>query len=339
MVSVLKLRLLFRHQIMNYQSLYKHLSRDPIWQNWLITLPKQLEQFLTSSNNGNLSRWSAAYDGLPDIPNSYQLLNNSHVTAGKASDCDEKTREILKRHLKMFKPWRKGPYNLYDIIIDTEWHSDWKWDRLEKHISPLKNKTVLDVGCGNGYHSWRMAGCGAELVIGIDPSLLFVMQYHAINKYLNNDKVFVLPLRLEDMPTNLPAFDSVFSMGVLYHRRSPFAHLLELRNLLKPGGELILETLVITGDKNTVLVPKKRYAQMNNVWFLPSPASMLNWLEKSGFKNPRVVDINQTSVEEQRATEWMEYNSLKDYLDPNNNNLTIEGYPAPTRAIFIADHE
>ncbi len=322
---------------MSYQVLYQHLSRDPIWQDWLKTLPDQVEQQLVSSNNGNIPRWQNALDALPNISSSHQSLNESHITAGKAFDCDAQTQSLLKKQLEQLKPWRKGPYNLFGVTIETEWHSDWKWDRLEKYITPLRNKTVLDVGCGNGYHSWRMAGCGAKLVIGIDPSLLFVMQYQAVNTYLNNDNVFVLPLRLEDMPTTLPAFDTVFSMGVLYHRRSPFAHLFALRQLLKPGGELVLETLVIDGDKNTVLVPQKRYAQMNNVWFLPSPACMINWLEKAGFKNPRVIDVNQTSIEEQRTTPWMEYHSLKDYLDPNDSNLTIEGYPAPTRAIFIAN--
>ncbi|PMC22346.1 tRNA 5-methoxyuridine(34)/uridine 5-oxyacetic acid(34) synthase CmoB, partial [Klebsiella aerogenes] len=44
-------------------------------------------------------------------------------------------------------------------------------------------------------------------------------------------------------------------MGVLYHRRSPLDHLWQLKDQLAPGGELVLETLVIEGDENTVLVP------------------------------------------------------------------------------------
>ncbi len=337
MVPVPKLHVIFCDKNMIYKTLLKQLSQEPIWQDWLEILPKQLEQQLNPSYNGNLPQWLDALDQLPDITTSHQLLSAAKVSAGKALETDEQTLKILHAQLQQLKPWRKGPYQLFDITIETEWRSDWKWDRLKDHISSLENKTVLDVGCGNGYHSWRMAGAGAKLVIGIDPSLLFVMQYQAIKKYLTHINVFVLPLRLEDMPTHLPAFDSIFSMGVLYHRRSPFAHLLELRNLLKPNGELILETLVIPGDENTVLVPTGRYAQMNNVWFLPSPDAMINWLKKSGFKNPRVVDVNQTSVNEQRSTTWMEYNSLTNYLDPNNPNLTIEGYPAPTRAIFLAN--
>ena len=48
------------------------------------------------------------------------------------------------------------------------------------------------------------------------------------------------------------------------------------------------------------------------------------------------MDIDITSVEEQRATDWMTYQSLKDFLDPNDPTKTIEGYPAPMRATLIA---
>ncbi|MEW8068099.1 MAG: DUF1698 domain-containing protein, partial [Candidatus Thiodiazotropha endolucinida] len=43
-----------------------------------------------------------------------------------------------------------------------------------------------------------------------------------------------------------------------------------------------------------------------------------------------------TTIEEQRATEWMRFESLADYLDPADRSLTIEGYPAPRRAVFVA---
>ena len=79
-------------------------------------------------------------------------------------------------------------------------------------------------------------------------------------------------------------FDTVFSMGVLYHRRSPFHHLAELKNCLKPDGELVLETLVIDGKRGEVLVPERRYSKMHNVWFLPSCLTLESWLKRSGLK-------------------------------------------------------
>ena len=93
---------------------------------------------------------------------------------------------------------------------------------------------------------------------------------------------------------------------------------------------------MVDGDANTVLVPHDRYAQMNNVYFIPSVAALIGWLEKAGFSNVRCVDVAETSTEEQRQTEWMTYQSLSDFLDPNDPSKTIEGYPAPKRATLIA---
>ena len=207
------------------------------------------------------------------------------------------------------------------------------------HIANLKDRTILDVGCGNGYHCWRMLGEGAKAVIGIDPSQKFLAQFSVIKKYLGQHPVHLLPLGIEDMPSdmNKNGFDSVFSMGVLYHRKSPIEHLLALKHLLAPKGQLVLETLVIDGDENQVLVPSDRYAQMRNVWFLPSAKALELWLSRAGFKNIRTVDINQTSLEEQRPTEWMQFHSLQNFLDPNDINKTIEGLPAPKRATLVAE--
>jgi len=146
----------------------------------------------------------------------------------------------------------------------------------------------------------------------------------------------VLPLGIEDLPENLEGFDTVFSMGVLYHRRSPFEHLLRLKDLLRVGGELVIETLVIEGDEDAVLVPEDRYAKMRNVWFIPSPAALTKWLKRSGFKDVELVDVTSTTTEEQRSTAWMRFESLTDYLNPENPSQTLEGYPAPRRAILIA---
>jgi tRNA (mo5U34)-methyltransferase len=125
-------------------------------------------------------------------------------------------------------------------------------------------------------------------------------------------------------------------MGVLYHRRSPLDHLLELRGCMKPGGELVLETLIVEGGEGTSFMPEGRYAKMRNVWFLPSIQTMLLWLKRCGFQDVACVDTNQTSIKEQRRTEWMKFESLADFLDPKDHTKTIEGHPAPLRAIFTA---
>ena len=197
-------------------------------------------------------------------------------------------------------------------------------------------KRVLDVGCGNGYYMWRMLGAGAGTVIGVDPNWLFLNQFLAVKNYLPDAAAWHLPLALEELPTKLEGFDTVFSMGVLYHRRSPIDHLLDLKDTLLRGGELVLETLVVEGDAQQVLVPEDRYAMMRNVWFLPSVPALELWLRRAGFVDVRCVDVSTTSVEEQRATDWMRFQSLPDFLDPADHSRTVEGLPAPTRAVLLA---
>ena len=148
-----------------------------------------------------------------------------------------------------------------------------------------------------------------------------------------SDQVLV---QSKDLPDGLEGFDTVFSMGVLYHRRSPFDHLLDLRGCLKPGGQLVLETLVIDGDEGQVLVPPGRYARMPNVWFLPTCNTLESWLGKSGYTEIRLVDLTATSIEEQRSTSWMQFESLPEALDPQDPSRTVEGHPAPKRAFFVA---
>ncbi len=320
-----------------YQDLYDTLLEVKA-DAWLELLPAQLAEAFDAAKHGDLTTWQTIIEQLPEVNPSQRLLNADAVHIGCAKDLTTQQKIQLEQLLRALHPWRKGPYRLFDIVIDTEWRSNWKWDRLKNHIAPLKHRLVLDVGCGNGYHGWRMLGAGAKMVLGIDPTLLSVMQFQAIKKLYGTAPIYVLPLGIEDVPVNLQVFDTVFSMGVLYHRRSPIDHLLELKGCLQTGGELVLETLVIDGGLGQVLVPEDRYAKMRNVWFLPSCETLISWMKRCGFKNIRLLDVSTTSIEEQRSTEWMRFHSLQDFLQTDNHALSCEGLPAPKRAIFIANN-
>jgi tRNA (mo5U34)-methyltransferase len=322
--------------LIDYQPLY-HALLEAKAEDWVKLLPQQLVHAFDTTRHGSLSQWQALIENTSVAPGTRRLLDVDAIQIGEAKDLTSVAREQLENQLRTLHPWRKGPYNLFGIRIDSEWRSDWKWARLKNHIAPLDNKRVLDVGCGNGYHCWRMLGAKAKMVVGIDPLLLNVMQFQIIKKLHGEAPVYVLPLGIEELPYGLKAFDTVFSMGVLYHRRSPIDHLLELRDCLKPGGELVLESLVIDGRLGETLLPEGRYANMRNVWFLPSCETLISWLKRCGFNNIRLVDITTTLVEEQRSTEWMQFHSLKDFLNAENPQLTCEGHPAPKRAIFIAN--
>jgi len=286
--------------------------------------------------HGDLARWKGGFDALPDSVSTYVNVAEDTVSI-VSKDGVVQSPETIEQALKAMHPWRKGPFDVLGVHIDTEWRSDWKWQRVQQHITPLKGRTILDVGCGSGYHMWRMLGMDADLVIGVDPTPLFSMHFATVKCYTPDSKAFLLPVGIDDMPQDVRVFDSVFSMGILYHRKSPLDHLSQLKGLLRKGGELVLETLVVEGDENTCLMPKGRYAKMRNVWFIPSVKMLELWLARCGFKNIRCVDQCITSLDEQRSTDWMQFESLADFLDPDDRSKTIEGYPAPMRAVMLAE--
>jgi tRNA (mo5U34)-methyltransferase len=319
--------------VIDYTPLFDQLHNTAL-AHWLDPLPAALHhRLLAAERHGDLPRWQACLAKLPDIQGQPDFAGG--VKIGPAQDLDDAGRRQLDEALRGLHPWRKGPFELFGINIDTEWRSDWKWQRIAPHLD-LRGRRVLDVGCGNGYYMWRMWAAGAAMVIGVDPNLLFMTQFEAVRKYLLDAPVWQLPFTLEDLPEPTEGFDTVFSMGVLYHRRSPIDHLLQLRACLRPAGELVLETLVVEGDETTCLIPEDRYAQMRNVWFLPSVAMLERFVRRAGFREVRCVDLNRTSVEEQRSTEWMRFQSLPDFLDSEDASRTREGYPAPLRATLVA---
>ena len=282
------------------------------WNDELVPL---LRPRLTGQSHGDWARWNRVIEELP-------------AARGNA----ERLRELLMG----LHPWRKGPLDLDGIRIDTEWRSDWKWARLKDAIAPLAGRNVLDVGSGNGYYALQMRKAGAATVIGVDPTLLFAMQFLAINVFEQDRAVFILPCRLEETTPARNTFDTTFSMGVLYHQRSPVEHLDQLRTTLRRGGQLVLETIYVPGKESYACTPVDRYARMRNVWLLPTLAELTTWLQRTGYRDIEIVDTTITTTDEQRSTAWMTFESLREALDPNDPMKTVEGWPAPHRVVVTA---
>jgi tRNA (mo5U34)-methyltransferase len=293
------------------------------------------EAYLAQIRHGDFPRWRQRLAQLPVIDASI-FVPGDRIQIGAASDADAATLADLEARLREFIPWRKGPFELFGIHIDSEWRCNLKWDRLSHKLGSLQGQKLLDVGSGNGYFGFRMLAAGADLVIGIDPHLAYVAQFWAAKHFLPKLPIYVLPLTLEQFPRDNTEFDTVFSMGVLYHRRSPIDHLQELKSCLKPGGRLVLESIVVEGPKGYSLMPEQTYARMSNVWFVPTVDTIFQWLTRCGFTDCELVDESLTQQQEQSRTGWMPYESLEDSLNPDSMGLTIEGYPAPRRAVIFA---
>ena len=296
--------------LFDYAALW-HCLADLGLDEWQPVLEPLLKERLHDDAHGDFRRWREAIEQL-----------------GSGD-----TRELLLA----LHPWRKGPFEVDGVTIDSEWRSDLKWDRLSNGIAPLEGRNVLDVGCGNGYYALRMREAGAKSIIGVDPTILYVLQFLAVRYFKRASGIFILPLRLQELPRNPRKFDTTFSMGVLYHQRSPLEHLRELKGTLRQGGQLVLETIYIPGEESYACTPPGRYARMRNVWLLPTIAELTTWLARTGFTDIEIADLSVTTVDEQRSTEWMRFESLAEALDPANPDRTVEGWPAPRRVIAVAN--
>ena len=306
------------------------------WRPQLEALLAEKEQFITEVD-GNARRLLPLLERLPQVPEAEIDLVADTIRIGCAADLEPQQREELREILMEFRHWRKGPFNIFGIELDSEWRSDLKWSRIKDQIAPLNGRRVLDVGSSCGYYLLRMAASRPRLALGLEPYAPFYCQYLLLQRLIGEPSVHCWPLKLEELPAMQGRFDSVFHMGVLSHQRAPIDALKQLAGLLRKGGELVLETLIVEGDGEWAFCPPERYAKMHNVFFLPTVDCLRGWLQRAGFDQVRCIDKTWTSSAEQRRTEWIKSESLVDFLDPADPRKTVEGHPAPLRAVLLAE--
>lgn len=246
-----------------------------------------------------------------------------------SANIDDRTKKHIKDVALALKPWRKGPFEIFDTFIDSEWQSNIKYNLLKPYFN-LDNKIVGDIGCNNGYYLFRMLEQNPKSLIGFDPSPLYKSQFDFVNFYAKTAIKYEL-LGIEHLSFYENKFDVLFCLGVLYHRHNPIESLKNLQKSLNKNGELILDTFYISGDNEMVLSPNKSYSKIPNVHFVPTIKALQNWAQKAKFRDFEVLTTKKTDLTEQRKTDWIDGESLKDFLDPNNSDLTIEGYEAPQR--------
>ncbi len=314
--------------------LIEQLKEPPFKDALHAALERKQSQF--EIPRGNILKYATALERLPKVSPLTCDLTKEVVAAGSRHEVTDEVKADLTGALYRMCPWRKGPFSLFGISIDAEWQSFIKWNRFIHHIAPLHRRRILDIGSSNGYYMFRMAAFDPALVVGLEPQHTFYFQYLALQKYLKLPRVVNLPFTFDEFPVAEHYFDTVFCMGVLYHRTSPLEMLKKIHDTLKKGGELVLENLIILSNDNLCLFPEDRYAKMRNVFFIPSIPAMTSWLKRTGFNNIRCIDVSPTTPGEQRKTPWIQTESLNDFLNPADPRKTVEGYPAPVRAIFLA---
>lgn len=312
---------------MNAASLVEAEYRRLCRQHHAAAMPDAVAiEAIAAAAHGHFPQWlDAAFANA--VPNRLTAILDSDTVTASAGGNDS-TAAPPANAINALMPWRKGPFNLLGESIDSEWRSDFKYRRLLDLGFNVQDKTVLDVGTGNGYFLYRLLGSGASIACGLDPSWHNFAQFLFLQRYLQQERAIYLPATLDSAV--LSGFDTAVSMGVLYHRRDPLAFLSQLRGTIKTGGQIVIETLVIDGGENDVYLPDGRYAGMRNVWFLPSIKALCKWLQRIGFAVLEAGNAVPTLSSEQRRTRHMQSYSLAEFMREHGNQ------PPPKRAIIIA---
>ena len=302
---------------------------SPEWQNLLDPYKKD---FFGIKKDKRIELWQKILLELPSpLDKTVEMSSEVKIDFDWTPQDSVETKDLL---LKLV-PWRKGPFLINDVFIDSEWCSHFKWDRFLELNVDLNDKTVLDVGSGNGYYGFRMLGLGAKEVLCLEPNLTHFSQFLAINNFTQSKKIQMLPERLESIEIDKPYFDVIFSMGLLYHQRDPGEHLRLLASHLKKEGRIVIETIVTPEDYKEVLVPSDRYANMPNVWSVHNEIGLEKIILEQGLEIIDSTEAVMTTVEEQRATQWMPFRSFESALEEGNPERTIEGFPAPLRKFVV----
>ncbi len=308
---------------------------DSARRDQISTLHKEKQDWITQQKKGFL-RYRTPCEILQAFPAEHVDCTDDTVVIGDPAEITPQEQKQIISALEGFIPWRKGPFSIFGTEIDTEWQSQRKWKRLLPKLPELKGKIVADIGCSNGYYMFRMTPYRPDLVIGLEPSIQHYYCFKGLNAMARQDNLHIDLLGVEHLPLFPECFDVLFLMGIIYHRSSPVDTLRDVFTSLAGGGTLILESQAIPGDPPTALFPEKTYAKVPGTYFVPTGSCLQNWLRRAGFSDIELFCQHPMSSIEQRRTDWMQFESYSDFIDPDNPQKTVEGYPAPHRVFIIA---
>ncbi|HTS78687.1 MAG TPA: methyltransferase domain-containing protein [Bryobacteraceae bacterium] len=167
-----------------------------------------------------------------------------------------------------------------------------KWDaqQYQKHsfvwqlgegvvelLAPRAGETIVDLGCGSGQLTARIAESGAR-VTGIDRSEQMIAQARA-----NFPEIEFRVADATDFRVDAPV-DAVFSNAVLHWVRDARAAIRCVGVALKPGGRFALE-MGGRGNTRTLLqVVREVAGEISLPWFYPNVGEYSALLEAEGFE-------------------------------------------------------
>jgi trans-aconitate methyltransferase len=189
----------------------------------------------------------------------------------------------------------------------------WQYgESLIELLNPQPGERILDLGCGTGQLTEKIAQMGAE-VLGIDAAAAMIAQAKANYPHLD----FTIAIA-QNFQVDRP-FDAVFSNATLHWVKEPDAAIACIRDALKIGGRFVAEfggmgniqailTALIQSLVETGCVESEAQAKALNPWYFPSVGEYTTRLEQQGFEVSSAALFDRPSAldGESGLANWLE---------------------------------
>lgn len=181
----------------------------------------------------------------------------------------------------------------YDNLtrLPKKWRKDWVDEKriLFKLINPRKNEVALDVGCGTGIISIKMAKRGAK-IYGLDISAKMIEKFKEKIKKQNFKNFKELRVwSMGRLPYKSKFFDIITCCGVMDHYPINFAKkcLIEMKRVLKNNGRIVID---FPNEKSDLI---REYVKAEPTLHLYSEKSLKNMIKSSSLE---IADIKKVGM-------------------------------------------
>jgi tRNA (mo5U34)-methyltransferase len=148
----------------------------------------------------------------------------------------------LRERVQQVGSWRHR-IDLGGLVTPGSEDTTAEWQRLR--VPSPEGKRVLDIGCSDGYYSFRCESLGASEVVAIDDESSFLAPTNGFRLAADRlgSKTTYMVRDVETMSAEQDGqFDIVLFINVLYHLPNPVLALRRIADVTRPGGTLVLKT-------------------------------------------------------------------------------------------------
>jgi SAM-dependent methyltransferase len=179
-------------------------------------------------------------------------------------------------------------------------------------LAPQPGERILDLGCGDGVLTEKIAAAGAEVVaVDAAPDMIAAARSRGLDAHVLDGHRLTFDAE----------FDAVFSNAALHWMRRIDVVLAGVHRALKPGGRFVAE---LGGHGNTaaimvaiaaVLARSGLDATRLNPWYFPSAAAFRARLEAAGFTVDEIALVPRPTPLPTSLEDWLA-NFTEDFLGP-----------------------